>query len=327
MYQYDDPTVSATLPTPASAGTAGYFTDGNPVGGVAATVLQADFMNMLMLELLNVVNAAGIAPSKTTYNQVLSALEACFAPPIGQTRNFVMSIAAGATVANPAADEIIVKSTLGGLPFVLKSFNASVNLTGTNGAGAMDTGSAPTSGFVALYAIYNPTTKTAALLATNATSAKVTEVYGGANMPSGYTSSALVSIVPTNSSGQFAKVSQKDRKVVIAQTVAASTTSQVASYTAVSIAGLVPPNAKEVSGYLFISSTGATNPVINVAADSTGFDGQQIAGGYVAGSSPSTSGSHFDNIGLLTQQTLYWQAAVGSGTFNSANFAVSRYTF
>lgn len=75
MYQYDDPSVSATLPTPAAAGTAGYFTNGNPASGQAATLLTADYMNMVMLELLNIVTAGGVTPSKTSYNQVLSAIK------------------------------------------------------------------------------------------------------------------------------------------------------------------------------------------------------------------------------------------------------------
>ncbi|MDE3022272.1 MAG: hypothetical protein KGI54_10465 [Pseudomonadota bacterium] len=76
MYLYDDPSVVPVLPAPAAAGTGGYFTDGNPATSSPATVLRSDFMNMIMEELLNIVSAAGIAPSKTTYNQVLSAIEA-----------------------------------------------------------------------------------------------------------------------------------------------------------------------------------------------------------------------------------------------------------
>jgi hypothetical protein len=76
MYQYDDPTAAATLPTPAAPGTAGYFTDGSPGSGIPATILRSDFNNMLMMELLNVVTAGGLTPSKTTYNQVLLAIKA-----------------------------------------------------------------------------------------------------------------------------------------------------------------------------------------------------------------------------------------------------------
>ncbi|MGF6549299.1 hypothetical protein [Paraburkholderia youngii] len=88
MYQYDDPTVVSTLPTPAAAGTAGYFTDGNPASGAPATIMRSDFMNMIMMELLNVVQAGGLTPSKTTYNQLLAAiraLNAAFPVPINNT--------------------------------------------------------------------------------------------------------------------------------------------------------------------------------------------------------------------------------------------------
>ncbi|MBN3848358.1 hypothetical protein G3N58_16190 [Paraburkholderia sp. Ac-20342] len=88
MYQYDDPTVSSTLPTPAAAGIAGFFTDGNPASGQAATELRSDFMNMIMMELLNVVEGAALTPSKTTYNQVFTAIQSligAYAAPINNT--------------------------------------------------------------------------------------------------------------------------------------------------------------------------------------------------------------------------------------------------
>ena len=66
----------------------------------------------------------------------------------------------------------------------------------------MDTGAPPDSGYVALYAIYNPTSGVAALLATNATTTIAPSIYGGAYMPAGYTASALVSVWPTNTTGQ-----------------------------------------------------------------------------------------------------------------------------
>ena len=76
MYLYDDPTCATALPPPAPAGTPGYFTNGNPGSGQAATILTADFMNMLMLELVNLVQSAGLTLSKTTYNQVFTAIKA-----------------------------------------------------------------------------------------------------------------------------------------------------------------------------------------------------------------------------------------------------------
>lgn len=76
MYQIDQATAASSLPTPAPASTQGYFTNGNPASNIPATIVDADFLNMLMLELANIVGAAGITPSKTTYNQVLSAIRA-----------------------------------------------------------------------------------------------------------------------------------------------------------------------------------------------------------------------------------------------------------
>lgn len=78
MFQYDDPTASASMQVPAAPGVAGFFTDGSPAGGLPATILRADFMNSVMMELLNIVGAAGITPSKTVNNQVLTAIQALF---------------------------------------------------------------------------------------------------------------------------------------------------------------------------------------------------------------------------------------------------------
>lgn len=75
MFLTDQTTAAATLPTPAAAGTPGYFTNGSPGTGVPATIVDADWLNMLQLELMSIVSAAGITPSKTTYNQVLSAIK------------------------------------------------------------------------------------------------------------------------------------------------------------------------------------------------------------------------------------------------------------
>lgn len=78
MYQYDDPTAVSSRPAPSAAGTPGWFSDGNPSNGSVATILRAEFMNMIMAELLSVLNAAGIEPDKTQSNQLLLALRSGF---------------------------------------------------------------------------------------------------------------------------------------------------------------------------------------------------------------------------------------------------------
>lgn len=73
MFRVDDPSAVPTLPTPSAAGTPGYFTEGVP-GVTPATLVRADFLNMVQDELMAIVTAAGLTPSKTTRNQVLTAL-------------------------------------------------------------------------------------------------------------------------------------------------------------------------------------------------------------------------------------------------------------
>ena len=74
MFQIDNDTAVAVLPAPGEAGPAGFFTGGDPDASLPPTDLPADYMNMLMMELINVVNAGGLAPSKVAYNQVVLAI-------------------------------------------------------------------------------------------------------------------------------------------------------------------------------------------------------------------------------------------------------------
>ena len=74
MFQIDNSTAVAAIPPPAPAGSPGYFTDGNAATGVPATIVPAEFMNMLMMENLNVLAAGGITPTKGQYNQLSLAI-------------------------------------------------------------------------------------------------------------------------------------------------------------------------------------------------------------------------------------------------------------
>lgn len=74
MFQIDNDTSSLNLPAPTAANRPGYFVDGDPAKGLAATILPAEFMNMLMMEFINLVKAAGIAPSKSDYTQLSQAI-------------------------------------------------------------------------------------------------------------------------------------------------------------------------------------------------------------------------------------------------------------
>ncbi|KVR27935.1 phage tail protein [Burkholderia ubonensis] len=219
-----------------------------------------------------------------------------------------MSVAAASASATLTADEIIVEAALGGLRYCLASFSKTVNLAMT-GAGGMDTGAAPASGYVALYAIYNPTTGASALLATNATSAVAPSVYGGANMPTGYTASALMSVWPTNGSGQFVTGYQRDRTFYCGARTAFTVTAGTGSYTSISVSGSVPQNAKRIFGSVSANSNTSQSLGLNIAGDSSGagFSG-------VGANGVSCAGSYVSPI--ITPQTIYYLATGSSGTLS-----------
>lgn len=299
------------------------FTDGDPVGGIQATLVTDDWLNDVQENIMAVLAAASVAPVKGRAADLLDAIRASGAGIVGGARNAKMSVATAAATATFNASELVVETALGGQAFKLANFSKTINLA-TTGVGGMDTGTAPVSGYVALYAIYNPATGISALLGVNATAAAAPEVYGGANMPAGYTASALVSVWPTNASSQFAVGYQADRDIFFPYVSAAFVTSQVTSMTAVSIAAIVPKNARGVKGWAAITAASAANASVNLAGSATSIGFQQTA---AATSGGQTFTGNFSNVPLITVQNIYWSATVASGTFTNAGFYISAYSF
>lgn len=267
----------------------------------------------------------GVTPPRLDNDVSLATTEFVnFTGPVaGSMRNGKMSVTTASALATFTADEIIVETALGGAPLRLANFSQAVNLAAT-GAGGMDTGAAPVSGYVALYAIYNPTTLASALLAVNATAAVQPSVYGGANMPSGYAASALVSVWPTNASSQFVIGCQFDRQVSIAHTQVLSTATQQVTLTLLSIATAVPKNAKSASGYVGISATtSAASGLFNVASSAT--VGQQLFSHY-CGQVSTAYTCPFSSLQLLTPQTVYYMESVSAGDISATMF-INGYSF
>lgn len=239
---------------------------------------------------------------------------------VGNSRNAKMSVPAASATATFTADELIVQTGLGGRQYKLSSFSKTINLATTSaGAGGMDTGTVPAAGFVALYAIYNPTTQVSALLAVNATSVLAPEVYGGANMPSGYTASALVSVWRTASS-QFTVGFLRDRKIVFSDVMITTVSSQVSSRTAVGISAGAPINATSVKCRLSIAGTG-TSPTLSIeASTSTAISGESLQSTGISGLVNAF------NVEVLTPQVVYW-ICTSSGTFTSGSLSVMGYSF
>lgn len=245
---------------------------------------------------------------------------------VGDARNVTMNIAAASASATLTADEIIVETALGGTRYCLPSFSKVINLA-TTGAGGMDTGAAPVSGFVAVYAIYNPTTGVSALLATNATSVTPTNVYSGGNMPSGYSASALVSTWRTNGSSQFIAGVQTGRTVSIPGVTALNSSVNQASFTSLSLTSAVPRNAKSVNGSFSVANTATVSQTtsLTLASDTNG-SGSQIQTFSATSSSGFQTVSPFSNLTLATLQTLYYTATSNAST-PTYTISVSGYTF
>jgi hypothetical protein len=238
---------------------------------------------------------------------------------IGDVRNAKMSITAATTTGSFSADQIVAATALNGTMYDLVSYSQTINL-GTTGAGGMDTGSAPASGFVSLYAIYNPTTPATSILAC-AVATSTNSVYGGANMPSGYTASALIGIWPTNSSRQFVPGLIFDRHFQYQSYVSIFTgTSGVSNLTSRSISAGVPAAARTADIALASTQTGGSNWYGAVSSDSTGT-------GAIGASFPLSSGvqnfpgglgstykgmASLIGVPLITAQTVYWNDSNGN---------------
>ena len=240
-------------------------------------------------------------------------------PVVGDSRNAAITITAAATVATFTADQLVVEDSTGS--YLLKNVNDSINLANV-GVGGMDTGAAPTNGFLAIYEIFNPTSKTTGLLGRNATTAKANEVYDGQNMPAGYTASALVSVWRV-SAGKLVVGYQEGRRIHTSWGPLLNDTTQKGTLTALSIAGYVPMNAKTLSGQLIASPAATGGVAMDVAGTIDGIGGKYYNAYLSAGSSGQAP---FSDMPLIVPQTLYYIATSSSAT---AQFQVlaSGYTF
>ena len=217
---------------------------------------------------------------------------------------------ASTTTATWTACELVVKTALGGTGYLLPSYSQTLNVA-TTGAGGMDTGSAPTSNWLYVYAIAKADGTQSILGTTSGTGAAI---YPGANMPSGYVASALISALRMDGSAHFTTFGQFGTTVCFpgASAVSGGTAT---SYTSVDISSLVPPPAKWWGGNIYTSGTSTTT---SVAGDGSGTGGFSInQSGTVNISAPCGP------VPIITAQRLYYSVSAGS----SGNVGISSFTF
>lgn len=232
---------------------------------------------------------------------------------IGQSRNAKMSVPSASSTATFTADEIVVGQALGAVQFRLGSFNKAINL-GTTGAGGMDIGAVPANGFVAMYSIYNPSTGVSALLGVNATSSVAPEIYGGTNMPAGYTASALVSVWGTTES-RFRIGFQSNRYISIPTVGIYSVNAGTTTQTQLSVAPIAPPNAISVDMSITAGETLAGTGVAMSLSSSPSGIGQFGSSAVVSGST-SSSGETGTLLLIETQRLYFSMSNTNAGSYS-----------
>ena len=245
----------------------------------------------------------------TNFQLTAVSLPSSFPTPVGSPRNLFGKYASG-TTATWTADEIVVKTALGGQPYVLSSFNKTLNMA-TNGAGGLDTGTIAASNFYYVYAIYNPSTNTQSILATLSAGA-APSVYGGANMPSGYTASALIGAFATASS-QIKYFTQVGNQISITSTTV-FTGGVLTGWYQLSVGSIIPPAAKSISGILQVIPGTSANASTNLAGDLSNSSGLQGVLGNVAA---STAGAPYNNVPITVASNIFYEIVGGTGTTGS----------
>ncbi|MGM7792101.1 hypothetical protein ACS78Q_04675 [Yersinia enterocolitica] len=273
-----------------TAGTLDLFAQSGSLGGAAS---------------LNVGTTAGTVAAGNDSRITGAAQFTQLTGVIGTSRNAKMSVTAASSTATFTADELIVQTALGGLQYKLSSFSKTINLA-TTGVGGMDTGTVPANGFVALYAIYNPTTQISALLAVNASSVVAPEVYGGSNMPAGYTASALVSVLPTSSS-QLAPVIQQGRRVSIVGASILSGSGAPSSLAALAIT-VIPLNTTliRMSATVGIIANDTTG-VLEVAASAALVGAKRVSLGAAGTGGTLSTTSYMEMPVADNSRNIYWR--------------------
>lgn len=232
--------------------------------------------------------------------------------------NGKMLVTSASATATFTADEITTETALAGTAYKLASYSQAVNLA-TTGAGGMDTGAAPASGFVSVYAI-NKADGTTSILACNVTTSSA-EIYGGGSMPSGYVASALLGIVKTNGSSQIIISCLLGRKYSWVGT-SALVAGNATSLTSVSLTA-VPTTARFVDLYCSFSATPAatqTGAVIR-SGNTSSYPGITLA---LSGAAASPIlGGLTQTLPLMTAQTVWYSITTGS----TLTMDVLAYTF
>lgn len=251
----------------------------------------------------------------------------------GSSLNLKGGSAGGVPAAAWTADQFIAWTALNGIAYIGSSLNFAFN-GATLGVNGMDTGSMPVSGYLYIYAIYNPTTLSWGCLGTVAGTGQT--IYPGSNMPSGYTASALLCPTVTylancvnfiQQSNQifnyvyYTNTSPSGTPTVVPYAYLPFTPSPTPTPAAISTNGIVPPCAKTFGIY---ELAGTSNSWV-VFSDPNGFINPETGYVYIDRVSSSNIVTQLQGLNIIvlsTPSTFY----AGGAAFQRIG-VVDRWTF
>lgn len=106
------------------------FTEGDPIAGVPATVVTANFMNDVQAELLNILAAAGVTPAQATPTQVLAALQTLTQNQAGVSFTTSGTATAQVLTPTPAISAYVAKQRFNVTFNVDSGANPTINVSG-----------------------------------------------------------------------------------------------------------------------------------------------------------------------------------------------------
>lgn len=167
MQRIDHATAVGVKPDPQEEGTPGFFNYAPAGSGATPTVVSSDWLNQVQEELLAVIEAGGIEPSKTNTGQVLAAIlgmiGASAAGSGGDIYGFTLSNTAGNTTthitssAGQCRDSTNTATLVNAAPFTKRLDQA---WAAGNGNGGRLSGALANGQTWHHFAIYDPTTET-----------------------------------------------------------------------------------------------------------------------------------------------------------------------
>lgn len=299
------------------------FTEGDPASATPATTVTDDWLNAVQEEIAAVIESAGIALSKGSNGQLLSAIASKISAAIptnvpqgnrGAFSNLRISATGASAVVSVTADELTLASALPAHRSV-QAVSLSIN-SASVGANGLDAGTLAASTWYSVWVAWNGTT-TIGLLSLSATSP---------TLPPGYTHKARVGWVRTDGSankyplgfkqsGRLAQyaVSASGNVTalpIMASGVAGNTSTPV--YAAVSVSSFAPPTSAKIHTTVTQTTSGA----------SASCAPNDAYGNYFSTDRPPANTSTYNSTGViqavsgdmaLESSSIYWTSSGAGG--------------